>query len=293
MSPWWSLMGLLSWWPIFWPSHCNSDIWRWNVRSSNRLQRLDYMTGNPYSSQHDDVIKWKHFPRYWPFVRGIHRSPVNSPHKGQWRGALMFPLICVGINGWINNREAGDLRRYCAHYDVSVMSNGFFKLSNKQNLILCNVPSLLNQTFNDVSLVGYILYKNVWNRNIWCNVLGTNRLRLPITFIYTHLNTFCGVCVSSVTFRLNSSKGHRDEFDSWWRHQMETFPALLAICSRFRVNSPHKGQWRGALMCCLICVWINDWVNNRGDLRRHRAHYDVILIFYLLNWWMGSDVKKT
>ena len=31
---------------------------------------------------HDDVIKWKHFPRYWPFVRGIHRSPVNSPHKG-------------------------------------------------------------------------------------------------------------------------------------------------------------------------------------------------------------------
>ena len=39
---------------------------------------------------HDDVIKWKHFPHYWPFVRGIHRSPVNSPHKGQWGGALMF-----------------------------------------------------------------------------------------------------------------------------------------------------------------------------------------------------------
>ena len=70
---------------------------------------------------HDDVIKWKHFPRYWPFVRGIHRSPVNSPHKGQWRGALMFPLICVWINGWVNNREAGDLRRYRGHYDVSVM----------------------------------------------------------------------------------------------------------------------------------------------------------------------------
>ena len=32
---------------------------------------------------HDDVIKWKHFPRNWPFVRGIHRSPVNSPHKDQ------------------------------------------------------------------------------------------------------------------------------------------------------------------------------------------------------------------
>ena len=73
------------------------------------------------SSFHDDVIKWKHFPRNWPFVRGIHRSPVNSPHKGQWRGALMFTLICVWINGCVNNRKAGDLRRYCAHYGVTVM----------------------------------------------------------------------------------------------------------------------------------------------------------------------------
>ena len=74
---------------------------------------------------HDNVIKWKHFPRNWPFVRGIHRSPVNSPHKGQWRGALMFSLICVWINGWVNNREAGDLRRYRAHYDVIVMASAF------------------------------------------------------------------------------------------------------------------------------------------------------------------------
>ena len=69
----------------------------------------------------DDVIKWKHFPRYWPYVRGIHRTPVNSPHKGQWRGALMFSLICVWINDWVNNREAGDLRRYRVYYDVTVM----------------------------------------------------------------------------------------------------------------------------------------------------------------------------
>ena len=70
---------------------------------------------------HDDVIKWKHFPRYWPFVRGIHRSPVNFPYKGQWRGALMFSLICIRLNGWVNNGEAGDLRRLCVHYDVTVM----------------------------------------------------------------------------------------------------------------------------------------------------------------------------
>ena len=70
---------------------------------------------------HDDVIKWKHFPRYWPFVWGIHRSPVNSPHKGQWHGALMFSLICAWINTWVNNREAGDLRCHHAHHDVIVI----------------------------------------------------------------------------------------------------------------------------------------------------------------------------
>ena len=70
---------------------------------------------------HGDVIKWKHFPCYWPFVRGIHRSPVNSPQKGQWCGALMFSLICAWINGWVNNGEAGDLRRHRAHNDVIVM----------------------------------------------------------------------------------------------------------------------------------------------------------------------------
>ena len=62
---------------------------------------------------HDDVIKWKHFPRYWPFVPGIHR--------GQCGGALMFSLICVWINAWVHNREAADLRRHRAHYVVIVM----------------------------------------------------------------------------------------------------------------------------------------------------------------------------
>ena len=76
-----------------------------------------------------------------------------------------------------------------------------------------------------------------------------------------------------------------------WRHQMETFSALLAICAG---NSPvNKGQWRGALMFSLICAWINGWVNNReaGNLRRHRAHYDVIvmigpvLLCFFVSWF--------
>ena len=50
-------------------------------------------------------ITWrcKHFPRCWPFVRGIHRSPVNSPHKGQWRGALMFSMDPAWTNDRVNN----------------------------------------------------------------------------------------------------------------------------------------------------------------------------------------------
>ena len=100
---------------------------------------------------HDDVIKWKHFPRYWPSVRGSHRSPVNSPHKGQWCGALMFSLICAWINGWVNNREAGDLRRHRAYYDVIVMSWYQFVIGTSVTPISNNV--LFH--YNDVVLTVY------------------------------------------------------------------------------------------------------------------------------------------
>ena len=72
---------------------------------------------------------------------------------------------------------------------------------------------------------------------------------------------------------------------SWWRHQTETFPRYWPF-ARSPVNSPQRGQWRGALMFSLICVWINDWVNNReaGNLRRCRAHYDVIVMHTLFGW---------
>ena len=70
---------------------------------------------------HLKLIWWcnqmEHFPRNWPFVRGIHRSPANSPHKGQWRRALMFSLICAWINCCVNNLEAGDMKHHLAHYD--------------------------------------------------------------------------------------------------------------------------------------------------------------------------------
>ena len=62
-----------------------------------------------YALYHDDVTKWKHFPHYWRFVRGIHQWLVNSSHKGQWHGALVFSLICA-MN-----------KRHHTHYDYDVI----------------------------------------------------------------------------------------------------------------------------------------------------------------------------
>ena len=103
------------WWPV---DSTSQGIYSHGIELvHSEYSRFIIRMVNP----HDDVIKWKHFPCYWPFVRGIHWSPVNSLNKGQWRWALMFSLICVWINGWVNNREAGDLRRHRAHHNVIVM----------------------------------------------------------------------------------------------------------------------------------------------------------------------------
>ena len=78
---------------------------------------------------------------------------------------------------------------------------------------------------------------------------------------------------------------------TWWRHKMETFSVLLALCGgihRSPLNSPHKGQWCEALIFSLIWAWSNGWVNNRdaGELRRHPAHYDVTN-----DTWMNLMIK--
>ena len=99
---------------------------------------LPLIHGSSYN-HHDDVIKWKYFPRYRPFVRGIHRSPVNSPHKGQWRGALVFSLICA-LNKRLSKQSGGwwfetpscplcrhcndrtiVVSRYCTVYDTTIL----------------------------------------------------------------------------------------------------------------------------------------------------------------------------
>ena len=113
---------------------------------------------------HDDVIKWKHFPRHWPVVRGIHRSPVHSPHKGQRCGALILSLICAWINGWVNNREAGDLRRHRTHYNVTVMCKPGIQWSH--HTAYC-VTVICNQNFylghNQSTNKHYFIHCWEWN----------------------------------------------------------------------------------------------------------------------------------
>ena len=108
------------------------------------------------------VIKLKHNPRYRPFVRGIHRSPVDSPHKGQWRGVLMFSLVCAWINGWANNQDAGDLRRNRAHYDVYYSMNTVLDFVVKRaQMNVCDGDLALFDTFTDLSCLSWPTYVSV------------------------------------------------------------------------------------------------------------------------------------
>ena len=119
---------------------------------------------------HSDDIQWKHFPRYWTFVRGIHRSPVNSPCKGQWRGA--FSLICAWINGWVNNHETGYLRRHRAYYDVIVMKCQWAYCESAHERPSRGTIRVPNSRFHGYI---YILHSYMYIY-IWCiNIVSTSR----------------------------------------------------------------------------------------------------------------------
>ena len=98
-----------------------------------------------------------------PFVRGIHRWSVNSPHKDHWRGALTFSLIYAWINVWVNTRDAGGLKSHRAHNDVTVMwyHLQIMKLEKKEPVpveLIFKLPESLynNDTVHDEYNVDYI-----------------------------------------------------------------------------------------------------------------------------------------
>ena len=107
---------------------------QWELSAKHALQCMITLLLIGSLQSHYDVIKWKHCLCYWPFVRGIHLSPVDSPHKGQWCGALIFSLICALTNGSVNNRDAGDLR-HLRHYDVTVMCCAIWHSKQRQSYV--------------------------------------------------------------------------------------------------------------------------------------------------------------
>ena len=127
---------------------------------------------------HDDVIKWQHFPRYWHIVWEIHRLLVISPHKGQWRQALMFALICTWANGWVNNRDAGDLRCHRAHYDVIV--------------ILKRTPGRMVTRSRKASKLQYVGLKLSDQANIW---QAPRQCRRIDPTMLTHWGQVTHICV--------------------------------------------------------------------------------------------------
>ena len=145
---------------------------------------------------HDDVIKGKQFPRYSPFVRGINRSPVNFPHKCHWHGALMFSLICVWINGWVNNRETGDLKRYRAHYDVTVMTTDIREITNNMHVVRrigCVIPQhIVSQELNKHNSLPSIA--NLWYKSNKSQIFLNNKFQLSMGIRLHFMDVSLDVC---------------------------------------------------------------------------------------------------
>ena len=102
--------------------------------------------------------------------------PVNSAHRGQWRGALMFTLICARINDWVNNREAGDLRRLLDHYDVSVMAL-LWCITGSNVIIVGILLAFLTKVFAVHGALSFCQWVNMvaWDvrRSLWCHGIET------------------------------------------------------------------------------------------------------------------------
>ena len=180
----------------------------------------------------------RHSSRYLPFVRGIHRSPVNFPHKGQWRGALVFSLIFVWIIGWVNNREAGNLRRYRAYYDVSVITlswsiicidwytpndYSYFKhIYSNINLAFRALAGEISAPLKNRSLNGtYLTIPS--NHIMFCTSLSSRR-----KLIVYHSSTFQFKSINK-TFH----PGLFSDIRVLTHSNLVTFSALLALCERY------------------------------------------------------------
>ena len=152
--------------------------------------------------------------------------------------------------------------------------NQLIKLYNR-----CSYVSMLGSQLNHIS-----------TRHSWCiyyiPITWMQHLQINLVFLYHQLAAVMYLTWSHLCSQYSPT---------WWRHQMETFSALLAICAG---NSPVTGeiptQRPVTRRFDIFLTWINSWVNNReaGNLRRHRAHYDVTVMKLLTQSAPTVPVKK-
>ena len=138
MPPWWPLLELLLWCPIFESSHSNSFEdqtpvdFVWSVGSLNELDGLEckcigLLNYNKHNKARTTMTSSNgNICALLALCEGNPSVTGGSPLKGQWLRALLFSLICPWTNGWTNNPYAGDLRRHRAHYDFTVLTMCIF-----------------------------------------------------------------------------------------------------------------------------------------------------------------------
>ena len=171
-------------------------------------------------------------------IKIFRRNQLNTMAVDSW-------VICVNMSSAVIVIKTG----HCLCWGRISTNCTILVLTNGENVNIClNFPQIVKSA--------HVYYKWI-NNMIAANDIQTMHIWMRCD-IYIYIFRVIHWARSSET---------------WWRHQMERFSALLALCagnSPVPVNSPRKGQWRGALMFSLIYVWINGWVNNHeaGDLWR-------------------------
>ena len=132
-------------------------------------------------------------------MREIHRSPMKSPHKGQWRGALMFSLICAWTNGRVSNRVAGDLRHYRAHYGVTVMLCEVSRYCIWHNVLFIAFPGKFIHGFY-MFVIGHCVCTK-WYHIYWtilATKIGETQCFWTTVSAFTHLSgVFCPQAIAS------------------------------------------------------------------------------------------------
>ena len=157
---------------------------------------------------------------------------MESPHKGHWRGALIFPFICGWINGWANNRDAGDLRRHCAQYDITVMRMAYdicISVASKQHI--------------DTPTTCEIMWQIHRKQKFFVTPLLANILCVVIQRVQTHNDHYNDVIMGAMASQITSlTIFYSTVYSGAYQRKLQSSasPAFVRGIHRRLVSSPHK-----------------------------------------------------